>query len=139
MPISGCQTGSPVTSTTAKNKGGGPMNLLLINFVLPSFLASPGHTVYDEILRSSGWRSQRRSTKSLVPAYSIYTAEFAAIEDPPAPPQRPIPTDVPVKEPNDVPLREPLDVPPGPEAPVSPPTKEPHDTPPHDPQGRPIP
>jgi len=97
--------------------------------------ASPGNSIYDEILRTSGLRGQRRSF-SLVPAYSIYDG----IEDPPPPPKRPIPTDVPVKEPVDVPLREPRDVPPPPgsEKPVAPPTKEPHDLPP-DPQPRPIP
>jgi hypothetical protein len=101
-----------------------------------SLLASPGNTIYDEILRSSGWRGQRRSN-TLVPAYSIYNG----IEDPPPPPRRPIPTDVPVKEPIDVPLREPRDVPPPPrpEKHVPPPTKEPHDPRPSDPKPRPIP
>ena len=46
-----------------------------------SLLASPGNTIFDEILRSSGWRGQRRSN-TLVPAYSIYNG----IEDPPPPP-----------------------------------------------------
>jgi hypothetical protein len=103
--------------------------------LVPSLLATPGNTIYDEILRSSGWRGQRRSN-TLVPAYSIYNG----IEDPPPPPRRPIPTDVPVKEPIDVPLREPRDVPPPPkpEKHVPPPTKEPHDLPP-DRQPRPIP
>jgi hypothetical protein len=102
-------------------------------FGLP-FWATPGNTIYEELLRSSGWRGQRRSN-TLVPAYSIY----AGIEDPPAPPQRPIPTDVPVKEPIDVPTRGPRDIPPPPgsEKPVAPPTTEPHDLPPG-PQSRSI-
>jgi hypothetical protein len=101
-------------------------------WVLTPLWASPGNTIYDEILRTSGWRGQRRST-SLVPAYSIYNG----IEEPEPPPRQPIPTDVPVKEPIDVPLREPRDVPPppGPERHVPSPTKEPHD-PPRDPQTR---
>lgn len=88
-----------------------------------SLFATPGNTIFDEILRSSGRRGQRRLA-TLVPAYSIYNG----IEDPPAPPARPIPTDVPVKEPIDVPLREPRDVPPPPEPErhVPPPTTEPH-------------
>jgi hypothetical protein len=98
------------------------------------FWATPGNSIYDEMLRSKGWRGQRRSN-TLVPAYSIYNG----IDDPPAPPKRPIPTDVPVKEPIDVPLREPRDVPPPPgsEKPVPPPMKEPHDIPPGA-QSRPI-
>src|SRR5262245_16390922 len=62
-----------------------------------SLFAAPGNTIFDEMLRSGG--RGRRRTVSLVPAYSIYNG----IEDPPAPPARPIPTDVPVKEPIDVP------------------------------------
>jgi hypothetical protein len=108
---------------------------LFTMWLLAPLWASPGNSIYDEILRTSGCRGQRRSL-SLVPAYSIYDG----IEDPPPPPKRPIPTDVPVKEPVDVPLREPRDVPPPPgsEKPVAPPTKEPHDLPP-DPQPRRIP
>src|SRR3954453_19378983 len=99
-----------------------------------AFWATPGNSIHDEIVRSSGWRGQRRSN-TLVPVYSIYNG----IDDPPPPPKRPIPTDVPVKEPVDVPLREPRDVPPPPgsEKPVPPPMKEPHDMPPG-PQSRPT-
>ena len=108
---------------------------LFTSWLLTPLWASPGNSIYDEIMRTSGWRGQRRS-HSLVPAYSIYDE----IDDPPAPPKRPIPTDVPVKEPTDVPLRAPRDVPPPPgsEKPGPPPTKEPHDLPP-DPQPRSIP
>jgi hypothetical protein len=108
---------------------------LFTSWLLVPLWASPGNTIYVEILRSDGWRRQRRS-QSLVPEYSIYDG----IEDPPLPPPRPIPTDVPVKEPTDVPLREPRDVPPPPkpEKHKPTPTKEPHDRPP-DKQPRPIP
>jgi hypothetical protein len=99
-----------------------------------SFWATPSDSIYDEILRSNGWRGQRRSN-TLVPAYSIYNG----IDDPDLPPRRPIPTDVPVKEPIDVPTRGPRDVPPPPgsERPAPPPTNEPHDRPPA-PQPRPA-
>ncbi len=107
-------------------------------WLLPPLWASPGNPIYDEILRSelrSGGRG-RRTIQTLVPAHSIYDG----IEDPPPPPARPIPTDVPVKEPIDVPLRGPRDVPPPPgtEKPVPTPTKEPHDSPPG-PQPRSVP
>ena len=100
---------------------------LFTSWLLPPLWASPGHSIYEEILRSSGWRGQRRSNK-LVPAYTIY----GGIEDPDPIPRQPIPTDVPVKEPFDVPLRAPRDVPPPPEPErhVPSPTKEPHDRPP---------
>jgi len=99
------------------------LRLLAIGFGMRLF-ATPGNTIFDEILRAGGWRGQRRAT-TLVPAYSIYNG----IEDPPPPPPRPIPTDYPVKEPIDVPLREPREVPPapGPEKHVPPPKEEPHD------------
>lgn len=102
---------------------------------MPRFLASPANSLYQELLRSEGGRGRRKS-HNLVPAYSIY----GAIEDPPPPPPRPIPTDVPVKEPLDVPIRSPQDVPPAPqpERPTPTPTKEPHDRPP-DSRPRPIP
>lgn len=102
---------------------------------MPQFLANPANTLYEEMLRSEGSRTHRQA-HNLVPAYSIY----GAIEDPPPPPPRPIPTDVPVKEPIDVPVREPRDVPPAPqpERPKHTPTTEPHDRPP-DPRPRPIP
>jgi hypothetical protein len=108
---------------------------LVTSWLFAPLWASPRNSIYVEILRSEGWRGQRRS-QALVPAYTIY----GAIEDPPPPPPRPIPTDVPVKEPIDVPLREPRDVPPPPkpEKHTPPPTKEPHDRPP-DPKPRPIP
>ena len=100
---------------------------LFTSWTLAPFWASPGHSIYEEVLRSGSWRGQRRS-QSLVPAFSIYNG----IEDPEPPPPLPIPTDVPVKEPMDVPLREPRDVPPPPgsEKPIPTPTKEPHDMPP---------
>ena len=98
---------------------------LLNNLLLLPLWASPGNSIYTELLRSSGLRGQRR-TLSLVPAYTIY----GAIEDPPAPPRQPIPTDVPVKEPLDVPARGPRDVPPPPEPEKKrqTPTSEPHDS-----------
>src|ERR1700743_232808 len=74
-----------------------------------SFWASPSNSLYDEIFRSSG-RFGRRRSNTLVPVYSIYTG----MDDPDLPPKRPIPTDVPVKEPIDVPTRGPRDVPPPP-------------------------
>ncbi len=120
-----CQTGSGWQPSNRKKRRA------MFSFIKytcgSSFWATPGNMIYEEILRSSGWRGQRRSN-TLVPTYSIY----AGIEDPPPPPQRPIPTDVPVKEPIDVPTRGPRDVPPPPgsEKPVAPPTKEPHDVPP---------
>jgi hypothetical protein len=82
------------------------------------FWASPNNTIYDEILRSNHWASQRgvRAIKPEIP-------EEHPVEEPqimPAP-RQPIPTDVPVKEPLDVPVREPRDVPPPkPEGPPTP-------------------
>ena len=121
----GCQTGSSWQPSNRKKRRA-MFGFIKYTFGLP-FWATPGNEIYEEILRSSGWRGQRRSN-TLVPAYSIY----AGIEDPPPPPQRPIPTDVPVKEPIDVPTRGPRDVPPPPgsEKPVPPPMHEPHDRPP---------
>jgi hypothetical protein len=81
-----------------------------LNWLSLPLWASPGNTIYDEILRSNGWRGERRSN-SLIPAYSIYAPEFDAIEDPPPPPKRSIPTDVPVKEPHDVPPPKPRPIP----------------------------
>lgn len=92
-------------------------------------IASPGDSIFSELLRSSGIRGQRRSF-NLVPAYSIYGVHNA-IEEPEPVPRQPIPTDVPVKEPIDVPIREPHDVPPAPqpERPKRTPATEPHDRP----------
>jgi hypothetical protein len=102
------------------------LRLFTIRLFTPLW-ASPGQSIYDEILRTNGWRGQRRSN-TLVPAYSIYNG----IEEPDPIPRQPIPTDVPVKEPLDVPRRDPKDIPPPPgsERPSSTPTKEPHDMPP---------
>lgn len=123
----GCQTGSGAVFLAAESEEA-MFRHLLRSCWLP-IIASPGNTICDQLLRSSGLRGQR-SSFNLVPAYSIYGIHNA-IEEPEPVPRQPIPTDVPVKEPIDVPVREPRDVPPAPqpERPNSTPTTEPHDRP----------
>ncbi len=116
------------------------MTRLFTSWVGLPLWASPGNSIYDEILRSNSSRTQRH-VRTLVPAYTIYDGlEYDGIDEPKPPKTRPIPTDVPVKEPADIPVREPRDVPPPPEPErkVPTPTKEPHDVPPA-PKSRPIP
>jgi outer membrane biosynthesis protein TonB len=83
------------------------MKRLLTTCSLFAFWASPNNSIYDMILRSSSWASDRKS-KLLNPGFPVESPT----EQPPIRPVRPIPTDVPVPDPKDVPVREPRDVPP---------------------------
>jgi hypothetical protein len=114
------------------------MKRIFISSFSLSFWASPNNSIYDLILRSSDWSSQRRA-HALDPGFP----HADPVEEPPIRPVRPIPTDVPTPEPRDIPVRQPKDVPPPdpggepkPVKPVLPPRTDPKRI---DPKPRPTP
>ena len=71
------------------------------------FWASRNSSIFELMLLSQDLSAVRRAS-SLAPGFP----REDPVEDPPARPVRPIPTDVPAPEPHDIPAHSPIDVPP---------------------------
>jgi hypothetical protein len=109
------------------------MKTYLATWITLPFWASPNNSIYDLILQSGSWKSDRRSV-ALDPGFP----RDDPVQEPPMKPIRPVPTDVPATEPRDVPARGPIDDPP-PDPTVKPKPIKPIPPPRTDPKPRPTP